>query len=272
MIVFMGGGIYLTSDFVDSSFNKVLNAAKPGYTGKIYHTQFDDYPRPAAAYLKQAVKDGAERTSFVRLKQEAQFKTGSKSEFFPLYAEQYYALNEPSFLWDAVLKPGMFSIRAIDSYINGQGNMLVKVFSSMTIADEVGEELDLSTFQRFCMEGIFYPSFLADTNFVKWSPADSSSAKALFTHGDNSFEAVYYFGENNLVERVHIPGGRWKTTPAGYVNIPYTVTCSSYKTFGDFMIPTYAEVTWNEPTEDFTYGKFSIKQIEYNLPEKYEDE
>ena len=46
---------------------------------------------------------------------------------------------------------------------------------------------------------------------------------------------------------------RW-STPVG-----------NYKEIDGRRIPTYGETIWNYPEGDFTYGKFKLKSIQYNV-------
>jgi hypothetical protein len=45
----------------------------------------------------------------------------------------------------------------------------------------------------------------------------------------------------------------------------WSTPVNDYKEFEGRRIPTYGETTWHYPDGDFTYGRFRLKSIKYNV-------
>jgi hypothetical protein len=61
----------------------------------------------------------------------------------PISGEEYFTLQNPGFIWFASVRPfPLFSISARDIYLEGKGNMLIKLLSIYTMGDSKGEEMD----------------------------------------------------------------------------------------------------------------------------------
>ena len=42
---------------------------------------------------------------------------------------------------------------------------------------------------------------------------------------------------------------------------------SQYKSFDGYWLPAYGEAVWHYPEGNFTYGKFYLKEVQYNVKE-----
>jgi hypothetical protein len=61
----------------------------------------------------------------------------------PVKAEQWYSVRPPGFVWYATLHIGPVPIvRAGDMYLAGEGRMLIKAASVVTVAAAKGKEFD----------------------------------------------------------------------------------------------------------------------------------
>lgn len=97
----------------------------------------------------------------------------------------------------------------VQRYFNGHGNMLIKIFSTFTIADAKGSEMDYSSLIRFLSEAPWYPTALLPSEYLQWEEIDK-------------------------------------------VRIPHEV-----------------EVVWRLKTDDFSYARFRVTEIEFNNPSGY---
>ena len=80
----------------------------------------------------------------------------SGTPWVPLKAEQWYSVRPPGFVWYATLHIGPVPIvRARDMYLTGEGRMLIKAASLVTVADAKGKEFDQGEMVRYLSEMIW---------------------------------------------------------------------------------------------------------------------
>lgn len=155
--------------------------------------------------------------------------------------------------------------RALHVYKNEQASFQVKVAELFKVVDLKGEELTkaetVTVLNDLC---IFAPACLADHR-LSWGESDSRSAKVTLTNGKYVVSAVLYFNEaGELVNFVSddrsalqdddtMKQARWSTP------------VSDYREFDGRKIPTVGKTIWHYPEGDFTYGVFTLKNIQYNL-------
>ncbi len=227
------------------------------------YSEIQDQPKLIQDYFKTVIDDSTIRPKFITVEQKAQFKTDVKSEWKPLKAVQYFTTESPNFLWASEMRSSkIFWVNAIDSYINRKGNMLIKLNSSITVADSWGIELDKSGLFRYISEAVLFPTKLLPSQNLDWNILDSNTAEIKFTDGDISVVAKLYFNSENLISKIETYD-KYRALEEGYERSLYTVYLSEYKKSNGFMIPTYIEAEWDLKSGKFKYGKFRIENIEY---------
>ena len=137
-------------------------------------------PEPVQRYFKHALRDGQEHIKFVRLKQIGEFRMKGNQPWMPIKAEQYFTTEDPGFIWRVKLAMAPFIwIEGRDMYFQGRGNMLIKLLSTITVADAVGSEMDISSLIRFLSEALWLPTVLLPGDYIEWKEIDSNSARVI---------------------------------------------------------------------------------------------
>lgn len=155
--------------------------------------------------------------------------------------------------------------RALHVYKNEQASFQVKVAELFKVVDLKGEELTkaetVTVLNDLC---IFAPACLADHR-LSWGESDSLSANVTLTNGKYVVSTVLDFNEagelvnfmsddrSALQDDGSIKQARWSTP------------VSDYREFNGRKIPTVGRTIWHYPEGDFTYGVFTLKNIQYNL-------
>jgi hypothetical protein len=220
-------------------------------------------PEILQKYFTKVIADSTQRPQFITTVQKADFRTDTNSEWFPLTATQYYTVDNPNFIWNSKMQTSpLFWVTAIDSYIEGKGNMLIKLNSSITIADSWGIELDKSGLFRYISEAVFFPTRLLPSKNLLWNILDSNLAEIKFSDGDISVIMKLYF-EKNIIYKIET-FDKYRALDEGYEKSLYTVHFSKYKYVEEgYFVPTYIETEWDLPSGKFKYGKFEISDIKY---------
>ena len=116
-------------------------------------------PEPVQRYLKYTQIIGKEKIKTVRLKQGGYFRMKEDQKWMPIKAEQYFNVNSVEFIWIAKVRVAPFiSIYAKDEFIEGEGNLVVKLLGLIKVADAKGYEVDHGEILRFLAECIWFPS------------------------------------------------------------------------------------------------------------------
>ncbi len=150
-------------------------------------------------------------------------------------------------------------------YSHQQATFVVRVANMFNMVDMKGEVLTkaetVTVLNDMC---VFVPGNLIDKR-LSWKEIDALSCEVTLINGKYKVSAVLYFNEKGeLINFVSddrlalqndgtIKQARW-STPVG-----------DYKVLDGRRIPTYGETIWNYPEGDFTYGKFRLKKIQYNV-------
>ncbi len=224
-------------------------------------------PEPVQKYLRYTQIIGKEKIRTVRLKQGGYFRLKESQKWMPIKAEQYYDVDSVEFIWIGKVNFIPFlSIWAKDEFIDGKGNLVVKLLGLIKVVDAKGPEIDQGEILRFLGECVWFPSaFLND--YIKWEAIDSNSAKATITYKGVSGSAIFHFNEKG--EIVKIKAKRYREVNGKFVLDDWEIPIIEYKMFNSIVVPSKVNVIWKLSTGDFCYDKVEIIDIEYNNPSMY---
>jgi hypothetical protein len=182
--------------------------------------------------------------------------------WFPFTSEQYTFIPVPSRLFFMKARIKGVSVWGYHSYRPQKAKILIKLLSLIPVVRvETPELYPTETVTFFNDVCLFAPGALADPR-IRWEPLDHSSVKATLSVGELSVSAQLYFdAEGNLVnfrseDRRDITDMR---------SMPFTTPVGPYRDYGEYRLPSGGEAIWHYPDGAFTYGKFRLKSIAYNL-------
>ena len=244
----------------DKSVNALfLHAESVSYKTFTYQ-QLTGLPEPVQRYFKHVLKEGQPYISFIRIKHDGKFKTGLEKDWVDITGEEYFTANEPGFIWKG--RTAFFT--AQDSYVSGRGRLDIFLFSLFKITSGQGEKYDHGELLRWLGESVWFPTNLLPGKNLKWAPIDSLSAKLYFTH--NKLTVFYIVRFNSAGEITEMETKRYM----GEKNLEAWVgKLSDYEELNGVVIPTVIEAVYRLPAGDFSYGKFNLKQIEYDKTGKF---
>lgn len=105
------------------------------------------------------------------------------------------------------------------------------------------------------------PATLIDKRIV-WEAIDKNSAKAIFTNHGISISAILYFNEQGQLINFLSNDRTEVNTMKSY---PFTTPVHSYKNINDYNLFNEGDAIWQYPDGEFVYGKFKLKDVEYNV-------
>ncbi|MFH1258203.1 MAG: DUF6544 family protein [Elusimicrobiota bacterium] len=216
-------------------------------------------PEPIQRYLRYSRIIGKEKIKAVRLKQKGQIRREGK-KWMAIKAEQYYSAGRPGFIWVA----NMNIVKVRDKYIEGKGNMLIKLLSIFVLGEAKGPEMDEASLMRYFNEMMWFPTeYLSDK--IKWETIDKNSAKATYTDGALSCQAALYINEQ--CQLVNFIAKRYNSDRKKLFK--WSTPISEYREVNGLRLPVKGEAIWHLDTGDFCYIKLEVTDIEYNNPEMY---
>lgn len=151
------------------------------------------------------------------------------------------------------------------SYQKQHATMQVKIASLLPIVDLKGEELTtaetVTLFNDMCL---LAPAALIDKR-IDWRTVDALQVEATFTNGKYRIKALLKFRENGeLVD--FISDDRYYLTADNKLRRErWSTPVGEYREFAGRRVVSRGEAVWHLKEGAFTYGKFVLKSIEYNV-------
>lgn len=256
LLIITTGGAFAMNKTVTAMFRNTETAD----IEKITEADIKPLPEVVQNYLRFTNIIGKEKIKTVRLKQGGDFRLKPDQNFKTMTAEQYFNVDSIEFYWQGKVN----IITAADKFIGGKGNMKVKLFGLIKVAEEEGPEIDQGEILRFLAEGVWFPSvFLND--YISWEALDDHSARATITYKDLSASAIFHFNAKNEIEKITAKRYMGKSGLKDW-----EIRILEYKEFHGVRIPGKSEVLWKLSDGDFCWYKPVIFDIEYNNPAIYE--
>ncbi len=224
-------------------------------------------PQPVQRNLRYTGVIGRKRISTVRLRQKALFRLKPNQKPMPLYAKQFFSSDPPGFVWQAKAKMNpLMWVSGSDSYVNGKGRLVMKLWSFIRVVNAYGPKLDQGELLRYLSEVIWFPTaYLSE--YITWEAVDDSSAKATISYGGITASAIlYYDSEGRLIR---LDADRYMDTDEAAVTQKWSTPVKQYAEVNGLKIPVKGAAVWHLPGGDFEYIDLEITGIEYDNPTKY---
>jgi hypothetical protein len=197
------------------------------------------------------------------LRQRGQLRTKPDGKWMPVTAVQYTRVDNPGFLWRARIEAGSFMhISGRDKYEDGRGHMLIKLMSLIPVADAKGEKIDQGSMLRYLGEVVWAPT-AALSRYLSWEEIDERTAKVTMTYKGISASGIFRFDAEG--DFVSFEAERYYDRDDDYTLETWVVSASDYATFDGIRVPVDWEVTWKLKEGDYTWYKFQITELEYDV-------
>jgi hypothetical protein len=218
------------------------------------YDQLVDLPEPVQRYFKYSLQENQPYISYVQLKHGGQFRISPDQDWMSINGQEYFTTENPGFVW--IGKVPLFS--ATDLFINGQGNLKVKLLSILPIVNAKGMEIDQGEMLRWLGESPWYPTALLSSEKIQWESINNDSAKVIFSYNNLTGEGIFHFNEQGQITQFNAK----RYYEDSLEN--WTGYYKNYQEVNGIKIPFDVEVVWNLESGDYSYAKFKINEIDFN--------
>lgn len=218
-------------------------------------------PLPVQKYLRYTGVVNKPKVKNVRIVFEGQMRDKGK-KYFPFISEQYNFFDEPTRLFYMKAKMMGTTVPGYHHYIKANAVMDIRLFGIFPVMQQSGPVMDkaetVTLFNDMCL---LAPATLIDKR-IQWQTINDTTATATFTNHNITIKANLFFNQQgqliNFISNDRVSVKEMKT-------FPFSTPVASYKNVNGYNVMSLAEAVWHYPDGAFTYGKFSLKSVEYNI-------
>ncbi len=265
-------GTFVFNKYVEKEVNYIASGISKEPPWVFTYDELRVLPEQVETYFKYALRDGEEQIRFVRLKQKGIYKPREAGDWSYVEAEQYYATEDPAFVWVAKMRAApLIRITAMDEYYEGKGAVIIKLLSALTVRNATGKELDISHMVRFFSEALWFPTSLLPSEYVSWQDMGGNRAKVTLSVHGLTASGIFTFNERGQIisfetrDRYRESGGR-------YYKEQWKVYYKDYKDYSGIRIPSKVEAEWSLENWNYKYASLTVEEVEYDVPARYEKE
>ena len=256
--------------FGQFQFNRMVQSELESLKGRVLTQQLpviskqdvEALPTPVSNWLMRTGIVGQPMIARATLKQQAEMKMQpDQKDWMEATAHQYSDLVHPAFHWtvDAQMN-GLLGFSGRDRFINGEGEMLIKLNGLIPIVDEHGSKLTEGSAQRFLGELVWFPSF-ALSPYIHWTPVDESSAQATLNYKDVQVSGTFRFNESGDFSQFSTM--RYKGNSEEDVRYEWVLDVLEHSEFNGVRIPSYMTATWKLPEGDWVWLRLRITELTF---------
>jgi len=246
--------------------------AGPAPTDALAVADIAAFPEPARRYLTFMGVLGRPRDWSFRADLSGRFRTRPGQAWMPMDAWQYNTnLELARVFYIRVRFFGVMPVLARDTYVHGQGRMLIRPLDLFTADDARGPELAISELTTYLNDAILLAPSMIIGPACSWTAADDQSFEVALTHGSHTVRARVtvdaqgaprdFSTTDRFVQDPHDPlhpliQARWTTPIDGWQEV------------NGRRLPTAGRAVWHLPQGDFTYVEmaFSPEKVVFNVP------
>ncbi|MCG2611654.1 hypothetical protein LZZ90_09060 [Flavobacterium sp. SM15] len=218
-------------------------------------------PLPVQKYLRYCGVVNKPKIKSMKVVFEGEMRDKGK-DYFSFRSEQYNFFEKPTRLFFMKAKMFGITVPGYHKYSDAKAAMNIKLFGIFPIVSQSGSVMNqtetVTLFNDMCL---LAPATLID-KIIKWELIDNKSVKAIFINNKIKVTAKLYFNDKGQLANF-ISNDR--TAVADGKKYPFSTPVLSYKNNNGFRLMSSGEAVWRYPDGKFTYGKFHLKKIHYNL-------
>lgn len=217
-------------------------------------------PAPVQRYLRYAGVLNKPRVYSMKAVFEGQMRS-RKQNWFQFTSQQYNFFDNYTRLFFMKGRMKGIEVPGYHAYQDGTASMHIKLFGLFSIVRQQGPVMfkteTVTMFNDMCLMA---PATLIDKR-IQWQAVNDTSVHAVFTNNGVSIGATLYFnGEGQLVNFISAD----RTDVNENKQYQFSTPVKDYRNFNGIKLAACGEGVWHYADGPFIYGKFNLKEVEYN--------
>ncbi len=215
-------------------------------------------------YLRRVGAIGRPHVRNMRVVFDARMRSSATSPWMQATATQYESFDPPArlFYMNATRSGVPFDI--YHRYVGSAATFQVRIAGLFSMVDKGGPVLtraETVTLMNDIM--VMAPAAVLTLPFT-WTTAGERTLVATFTNAGNTVSAMLTFdAAGDLVG--FLSNDRTQEDATGSRSVPWSTPISGYRDVSGIRIGALGDANWVESSGEWTYGKFEIRSIAYNV-------
>jgi hypothetical protein len=215
-------------------------------------------------YLRRVGAVGRPRLRNMRVLFNAQMRSSATSPWMQATATQYEFFDPPARLFYMNATRSGVPFDVFHRYIDRAATFQVRIASMFTMVDKSGPVLTRAETVTLMNDiVVMAPAAVLALPFT-WKIVADRSLLATFTNAGNTVSAALTFdAAGDLVG--FLSSDRTQEDAKGSRNVPWSTPISGYRQVDGVRIGALGDANWIETSGEWTYGRFEIRSIAYNV-------
>ena len=218
-------------------------------------------PAPVQKYLQYVGAIGKPKVNNMRVSFNGEMR-GKDQNWFKFTSQQYNFYDDWERLFFMKAKINSLPTNGYHVYKGSQAAMKIKLLSLFPVVDISNDDLfkaeTVTLFNDMCL---LAPATLIDRR-IEWETINDRTVKANFRNKATTISATLFFNQKNQLinfvsdDRFDISDNK---------QYQFSTPVSDYQNFNGYNLMTVGKAIWHYPEGPFTYGKFYLKNVKYNV-------
>ncbi len=215
-------------------------------------------------YLRRGSAVGRPHIRNMRVRFDAQMRSSATAPWMASTATQYEFFDSPARLFHMKATRGGVPIDVFHRYVDDAATFQVKIAGVWPMVDKSGPVLTRAETVTLMNDiVVMAPAAVLDLPFT-WTTTGAHTVKATFTNAGNTVSAEITFdSEGDLVG--FFSRDRPQDVDLGDRNVPWSTPISGYREVDGIRIGAFGDANWADSSGEWTYGRFVIRSIAYNV-------
>jgi hypothetical protein len=223
-----------------------------------------DLPPLMRTYLRRGGAVGRPRVRNVRVRFAARMRSSATSPWMPSTATQYEFFDPPARLFYMNATRSGVPFDVYHRYVDDAATFQVRIASLFPMLDRSGPVLTRAETVTLMNDiVVMAPAAVLDLPF-SWTAVGERAVLATFANAGHTVSATLTFdAAGDLVG--FLSNDRTQEDANGSRNVPWSTPISGYREVDGIRLGTLGDANWIDASGEWTYGKFEIRSIAYNV-------
>ncbi len=221
-------------------------------------------PEPVKRYIRFSGAVGKPKVRYFRAEMTGALRNSEDAAWMPITVVQYSFLEPAQRFF--FMKASMLNlpVSGYHRFVEGKASMDIRLFSMFRVQYQEGKEMNeaetVTFFNDMCTMA---PASLIDER-IKWIQVQGNRVMAAFTSNGITIKAWLIFDEKGQLVNFISEDRYAFDKKKGMQKVPWRTPLNNYRPIAGHQLYSQAEAIYSYPEEDFCYGKFELKTLEYN--------